>query len=178
MMKVKPVTISNILYTTDLSDTSLHAFSYAASLANLYNASLTVLHVMGEFEYDQVKHELEGLIGADQWRELKQTHANEALESMAGKRRDNVLIQETLARFTENAKASGGSDRSATDEVLVLFGHPVDKIILETAKNRSANLIVMGIHGHSRLKQLVGSTANKVLQKADIPVLTVRLEKK
>ena len=178
MMKVKPVTINNILYTTDLSDTSLHAFSYAASLANLYNASLTVLHVMGEFEYEQVKHELEGLIGADQWRELKQTHANEALETMSGKRRDNVLVHETLTRFTESAKATGNRNGTTTDEVLVLFGHPADKVILETAKNRNADLIVMGIHGHSRLKQLVGSTANKVLQKADIPVLTVRLEKK
>jgi len=174
-MKVKPVSIQNILYTTDLSDTSLHAFSYAASLANLYDASLIVLHVMGEYDLDHVKHELEGLIEEDQWRKIRKSHADEAMETMAGKRRDNVIVRETLLHFAENAKAAAGAASSKSDEVLVLFGHPVKKVILETAESRKADLIVMGLHGHGRLKQIMGTTTEKVLREAKIPVLTVRL---
>ncbi len=37
-----------ILYTTDLSETANFAFSYAASLANHYDAVITILHVLKE----------------------------------------------------------------------------------------------------------------------------------
>jgi len=35
-----------ILYPTDMSETSNHAFSYAVSLANRYDASITIFHVL------------------------------------------------------------------------------------------------------------------------------------
>ena len=38
--------IKKILYTTDMSETSNLAFSYAASLANRYGAGITILHVI------------------------------------------------------------------------------------------------------------------------------------
>ena len=38
--------IKKILYSTDLSENSKFAFSYAASLANRYDAAITILHVL------------------------------------------------------------------------------------------------------------------------------------
>jgi hypothetical protein len=38
--------IKNILYTTDMSETSNYAFGYAASLANRYDALITIVHVL------------------------------------------------------------------------------------------------------------------------------------
>ena len=38
--------IKKILYTTDLSKNARHAFSYAASIANRYDAGVTILHVL------------------------------------------------------------------------------------------------------------------------------------
>lgn len=175
-MKTKKIDIKNILYTTDLSDTALHAFSYAASLANLYGAAITVLHVMGEYEYDAVKHELSGLLSPEQWRSIKAHHEQDARASLVGKRRDNVMIRDALVQFTEDTRQPDAGAQS--DEVLVLYGDPVDKVILETAKQRNADMIVMGMHGHGLIREIVGTTTSKVLRKAKIPVLTVRLDRK
>ena len=38
--------IKNILDTTDMSETSNYAFSYAASLANRYDALITIMHIL------------------------------------------------------------------------------------------------------------------------------------
>jgi nucleotide-binding universal stress UspA family protein len=40
--------IKKILYATDLSENARHAFGYAVSLANRYDAGITVLHVVEE----------------------------------------------------------------------------------------------------------------------------------
>jgi nucleotide-binding universal stress UspA family protein len=40
--------IKKILYTTDLSPNARFAFGYAASLANRYDAGITILHVLAE----------------------------------------------------------------------------------------------------------------------------------
>ncbi len=176
-MKPEKINVKNILYTTDLSDTSLYAFSYAAGLANFYNAAITVLHVMGEFEYDHVKHELAGLLGPDQWRSIQERHVNETRETLSGKNRDNVIVRETLIQYTENVKSDKNVQAFDTDEILVLFGHPVDKVILETAKKRKSDIIVMGMHGHGLLKELIGSTVQKVMRKSGVPVFAVPLKR-
>lgn len=47
--------------------------------------------------------------------------------------------------------------------------------ILKTAKEWSADLIVMGTHGHGRIRAaLLGSVADSVLREAACPVLVVR----
>ena len=38
--------INKILYATDLSENARFAFGFAASLANRYNAKVTILHVL------------------------------------------------------------------------------------------------------------------------------------
>ncbi len=177
-MQPKDIEIKNILYTTDLSDTSHQVFSYAASLANKYDATLTILHVMEDFQYNQVRLFMEGIIGKDQWEAIKTRHAADVQTSISDKRRDNVAVMEGLMHFAEDIKSGRGGPDCKTDEVLVLFGHPVDKVILETAESRKTDLIVMGLHGHGFMQELIGSTTRKVMSKASAPVLTVRLRKR
>ena len=38
--------IKNILYTTDLSENARYAFGYAVSIANRYDAGITIFHVL------------------------------------------------------------------------------------------------------------------------------------
>ena len=45
--------IKKILFTTNLSPNSRHAFDYAVSVANRYGAVITVLHVMEEVSHAQ-----------------------------------------------------------------------------------------------------------------------------
>ena len=59
-------------------------------------------------------------------------------------------------------------------EYVVRDGEPAD-IIVEYAKERSADLIVMGAYGHSKVRELiVGSTTAATLNAAPCPVLLIR----
>jgi nucleotide-binding universal stress UspA family protein len=56
----------------------------------------------------------------------------------------------------------------------LLEGHPAD-VIVETAAETGADLVVMGTMGRSGLTRLVmGSVAEEVLRRSPCPVLTVR----
>lgn len=53
-------------------------------------------------------------------------------------------------------------------------GDPADRI-LEEARARRAELIVLGIHQHGAMEQAIGeNTATRVIRRADVPVLGVR----
>jgi nucleotide-binding universal stress UspA family protein len=58
------------------------------------------------------------------------------------------------------------------------IGDPAPAII-DTAKQKDVNAIVMGTHGRKRLMRvLMGSVAEQVLRAAICPVIVYRLEKK
>jgi nucleotide-binding universal stress UspA family protein len=48
------------------------------------------------------------------------------------------------------------------------------KEILRAARDLSADLIVMGTHGRTGIARLLGSVAEKVVRRAQCPVLTIR----
>jgi nucleotide-binding universal stress UspA family protein len=61
-----------------------------------------------------------------------------------------------------------------TGESVVLYGVPFQEII-DAAKARQVDLIVMGTHGRTGLMHvLLGSVAERVVQHAPCPVLVVR----
>jgi universal stress protein A len=62
--------------------------------------------------------------------------------------------------------------------VLTEIGDPATAII-DTAKSRAADVIVMGTHGRKALMRvLMGSVAEQVLRESPCPVIAVRTEKK
>ncbi|MBA2883150.1 nucleotide-binding universal stress UspA family protein [Desulfosalsimonas propionicica] len=172
-MKIRNMDIKTILYTTDLSDTALHAFSYAASFADAYNSRLIILHVIED--YPAIEPSLKNLLHEEQWKAIKEKHIRDTRETLSGKSRDNRIVQEVLTRFSENAKAGRYGKTAASDEVMVLFGNPVEKII-ETSKEKNCDLIVMGTHGHGLLQNLLGTTTHKVLSESKIPVVAVPID--
>jgi nucleotide-binding universal stress UspA family protein len=65
-------------------------------------------------------------------------------------------------------------DARARYEIDIVMGNP-DVEILQAAKRRRANLIVMATHGRKGLSRLVlGSVAESVVREAPCPVLTIR----
>jgi nucleotide-binding universal stress UspA family protein len=57
----------------------------------------------------------------------------------------------------------------------LIEGNPTECIV-ERAKQLGASMLVLGTHGHSGFKRFVlGSTAERVLRLAEVPVLTVPL---
>ena len=171
-MELPNIQIKKILYATDLSETSVHAFSYAVSLANMYGAGITILHVLAEFPGEEF---ITNMISTDTWKEIQKRHYSEARDALIGKKRDRIAIKEVLQAFSEEINAKAADQTFVTDEILIKNGVP-SEIILQTAKELNFDLIVMGTHGHSVIADvLIGSTARRVVRQSPIPVLVIRL---
>jgi nucleotide-binding universal stress UspA family protein len=171
-MNLPNIQIKKILYATDLSENAVHAFSYAVSLANMYGAGITILHVLAEFPGEEF---IANMINTDTWEAIKGRHYSDARNQLIGKKRDSVAIQEVLEAFSERTQADAQDQAFVTDEVLIKNGVPAE-VIVETAQERNCDLIVVGTYGHGTLADvLVGSTAKWVLKNSPIPVLVIRL---
>ena len=170
-MDLPKVDVKKILYATDLSENARYAFAYAVSLADLYGASITIMHVLPEVP-QLLDRNVIGYISAERWEDIKSQHFDEAKEALIGKRRDHLAIKDVLQQFSENATEGEGV---GTDEIIVERGNPVEKII-DHSEKRKFDLIVMGTHGHGTLEDvMLGSTARRVIRRSKIPVLVVRL---
>ena len=75
--------------------------------------------------------------------------------------------------YAEHAKEMGGD---ATKEPPFFFTKPADAIVAR-AEQIGAQLIVIASHGHGGFRRfLLGSTAERVVRMATVPVLTVHAE--
>ena len=168
------VEVKKILYATDLSENARFAFAYAVSLADLYHAGITMIHVLPEVPGIIDKNVI-GYISADQWEKIKSQNVDEAKEALIGKRRDHLAVRDALHQFSENVKHGHESKGFVTDDIIVERGNPVE-IILKQAAEKNCDLIVMGTHGQGKLADaMMGSTARRVLRRSKKPVLVVRL---
>lgn len=145
-----PLPVKRILVPTDFSECSLYALRYANNLARETGANLTLLHVV------------DSLIAPS---DLEYVYVDpKALRAAVEKRASERLTELTRKEIDATEPASP----------IVRRGRAWEEII-ETAKNRKIDLIVIGTHGYSGLKRAVlGSTAERVVRHAGCPVLVVR----
>jgi len=173
-MDLPKVDVKKILYATDLSENARFAFAYAVSLADLYNAAITFIHVLPEVP-DIIDKSVIGYISEARWEEIKSQNVEEAREAIIGKRRDHLAIRDALHQFSEDVRESRAGEGFVTDDIIVVRGNPVEEI-LKYSEERNCDLIVMGTHGHGTLADaMMGSTARRVLRRSQKPVLVVRL---
>ena len=171
-MKPTSIQIRKILYATDLSENAVHAFSYAISLANMYGAGITILHVFADFPGEKY---ITNMIPPSTWEAIKERYYSKARDELIGKKRDRIAIREVLQAFSEDTRANSKDQAFATDEILIKAGAPAEAIV-QTAKERDCDLIVMGTHGQGVItRALIGSTAKWVVQNSPVPVLVIRL---
>ena len=158
--------INKILYTTDLSQNARHAFSYAASLANRYDAGVTILHVLEDIS-PTADSLVINIIGQDKWEQLRGRNEQEVLDT----------IKTRLTKFCDDVQAELPSCPFITDSIMVKIGNPVDEILLE-AEGNSYDMVIMGAHGHGALADaFMGSVSRRVVRRCKTPVLVVRLPK-
>lgn len=156
--------IKKILYTTDLSQNARHAFSYAASLANRYDAGVTILHVLEDIS-PTTDSLVMNIIGKEKWNELRGRNEQEVLDT----------IKSRLTKFCDDVQAELPSCPFITDSIMVKIGNPVDEILLEIEDN-SYDMVVMGAHGHGALAgALMGSVSRRVVRRCKTPVMVIRL---
>jgi len=143
-------TIKKILYATDFSESSLPAGDYALTLARLAGAEVHVLHVIGEFT-DRRK----SMIQPESMALLEREVEIQAFKEMEGFCRE--VFDDEIPYTTE-----------------VVMGHPFEEII-KLAQQSAFDLIVVGTHGRTGLERVfVGSTAERLVRRSPIAVLTVR----
>lgn len=141
--------IKTILFATDFSESSLRAANYACTLATLTGAHLHVLHVINELDEHQ--------------RVMIPQEAFQVLEKEL-----EVQAVKELDRFCK------GPAKGLATTTHAVVGSPF-QVILEIGTAVCADIIVMGTHGRRGVEQvLVGSTAERVVRRSRIPVLTVR----
>ena len=173
-MTLPKVDVKKILYATDLSENARYAFAYAVSLADLYTASITMIHVLPEVPA-MLDQTVIGYISEERWQEIKSEQLEEAKEALIGKRREHLAIKEALHQFSEDVKKEQKDGGFITDDIIVRRGNPVEEIIKSTEES-NCDLIVMGTHGHGTLEDvMLGSTARRVIRRSKVPVLVVRL---
>ena len=134
-MNLPNIHIQKILYATDLSETAAHAFAYAASLANMYGAGITILHVLAEFPGEQF---ITNMINTDTWKAIQRRYYSEARDKLIGTKRDCVALKEVLQAFSKEVRDDAENFTFATDEILIKNGVPAE-IITETAKERQCD---------------------------------------
>ena len=140
--------IHKILVPTDFSSHSAHALTYAADLAQRYEAVVTLAHVYPVVNYA-------------------------AAEGFALYTPEQLV--ELLSKLGEQLKAAENQARAlglARIDSSLLQGDAYKEILSMAA---SYDLIVMGTHGRTGFKHaLMGSVAEKLVRTAPCPVLTVR----
>ena len=135
----------------DFSDASRAAMEVAADLAKRFGAELVLLHAYPIPGYTFP----DGSVVASP--KMMQDLAEQA--------------QRHLEEWRADAERLVGAPRVTAATAV---GEPAAEI-LETAKARSADLVVVGTHGRTGLEHaLMGSIAERVVRRAHCPVLTVR----
>jgi len=155
-----------ILYPTDMSETSNYAFSYAASLANRYDALITIIHVLKN-PMPTSENLVTNVLGETKWLEILDRNKTEVVEK----------IRSRLEKFCEETKAELSACPFLMEEVIVKVGNPVEEIIREVDK-KDYDMVVMGAHGHGAITDTVmGSVSRRVLRRCKKSVLIVRVPK-
>lgn len=138
-------TTETILYPTDFSERSRHAFHVAQALARDQGAKLIVAHVMAPIViYDEM--------GATMvpYREGEK-------ETVLAKLRQ-FQVTNPLVEVEHRVEVGDAAS-----------------VILDLAREKNCSLIVMGTHGRSGISRLLlGSVAEQIVRKAPCPVLTIK----
>lgn len=147
-------TFNKILAPTDFSEDSNLALSYAVTLAQKFSSEIILVHVDQPLAPVMVSELNPG---------LDVSTMNRIAEE------GRLLALKELDGATAHLRESGVKARG-----LMRVGAPFLEII-HAAQSESADLIVMGTHGRTGLAHvLMGSVAERVVNKAPCPVLTVR----
>jgi nucleotide-binding universal stress UspA family protein len=142
--------MKRILVAFDGSGASLRALAKAVELAKSCNASIeTVFAHDAPLSYGEIAV----YVPQHKMAELQRSHAEQVLAE---------------------AEKKGGLEASGLPYSLEILAGPVAQAIVDRARAAGADLIVIGRHGHSAVRDLLmGSVAMKVLHASPLPVLLV-----
>lgn len=148
----------HLLVAVDFSDSSRAALNRAIKLATDLQAKITLVHVV-ELPVNPILEDVAvtGLPGlwdeelTKQWLDVARKQLDEWMTTIPQDSREKLQI-----------------------EAKIQIGHPVQEIC-DYASQHQIDCILIGYHGHSALRNLIGSTSRSVLIEAECDVLNVKL---
>ncbi|MBN2543600.1 universal stress protein [bacterium] len=144
------IKLDKILFPTDFSEYSKGALLYAVDLAKQYNAELFIQHVFDENILDPFFF-AEAEDSAKYFEELEKNFKNMINNLVSEVEMGDVRYEPVLSNGTPFVE------------------------IVKYAKNMDIDMIVIATHGRTGISHfLLGSTAERVIQKAHCPVLAIR----
>ena len=148
---------ANILLSTDGSDVAKKGVEHGIALTKALHAKVTVIAVTEPQPVDYGSGHASGWMPSQE--EVESFHA--ACKELAGK-----VLDEARAMAEQTGVSA---------ELLHVPNAHTATAIIETAKSRGCDLIVMGSHGRRGIRKLfLGSQTSEVLADGSVPVLVVR----
>ncbi len=142
------LSLRRILVPIDFSEPSIDCLDYAERFARHFGAELVLLHVVEPTIYPADFGF--GQVGVPNIEEELRKHSEQELERLSKR------VQGVHARS------------------FVRTGKPFLEIV-QAAEEEKVDMIIIASHGHTGVEHILfGSTAEKVVRKAQCPVLTVR----
>lgn len=151
----------HILYASDLEQGSRVVLRTALDQAAMSEGKIFFLHVS-----DQFQRGMDETFGGFRIKKAHDAHLNALKEELRDfmKQRIHTFVSEEL---------QGQEFHEGMIDIVVRFGDPA-KMIVETANDIQASLVVMGDRRVNALSRMfLGSTAQKVIHNASVPVLIV-----
>lgn len=140
-----PADIDRVIVPVDFSDETAGAIAYAAELASAFDAPLELVHAVEPIPYVQMSYPVP--VDTSGWKD----YAERQLERLAGGVHE---VRETAATTVVGL---------------------ADEAVIDAARRAAAPIVVMASHGHGGIARLMlGSTTERILRRAECPVLVVR----
>lgn len=150
--------MKNIIVPTDFSECAQDALEFAAFFAKKNDSKIHIIHALNMPNWNSGLADNYGM-------GYEGTSAGEVPEAQIyiknARERMNKLLESSFLKgcnITSNVEVGG-----------------ILNIILEEAKRNDSNIIIMGSHGNTGMEEvLIGSNAERVVQNAKVPVLTIK----
>ena len=139
--------IKTIVVAVDFSDASFNAANYAASMANIFDAKLVLVHAyMNPMAIDQMRAELSGQTNKE---------ISQVLEDFM-KQNVEILQKKYTVKIDSFVKEG-----------------PASAVVEQCVQDTHADLVVMGMKGKGKSSSLFGSTTLAQIRKSGVPVLVI-----
>jgi len=144
--EVTRISLKNILFPTDFSQSSNAALPFASALARIYGSTILMTHVVAPEPHLRVV--------------LDRLPAQDDIPALEAKQK--------LTELMEDPSLRGINCKFAVEQ------GELGEVVSEIIRDRQVDLVVLGTHGHRGFSKLVlGSGAEQIYRAAPCPVLTI-----
>ncbi len=169
--------INKILYTTDLSKSSIEVFEQTVALASQTGASIVILHVIEDSSSSKVNRTIH-LVDKNEYEKIRNESRDMVKNVLIGKQKTIPVIQEALHDLCRktNDKVCENDQAVEISGIEVHYGNAAD-MITQVAESTGCDLVAMGYYTKgSILKSLMGSAGKSVIKQSKIPLFLVPID--